>query len=299
MVSFLKRFFSLFFLFAFLCLIVKGWYFLQKGFRITKVAPTYSVLSGWEEEEDFFQKKTEGVYYLSEELSLEDLYKLFEEGFTFLGKGQQCFVFLSKDKQYALKFIRLDKFQQKPWFYTRLSWGKALAQKRKKALEKIKESLLLVREEMVEEQEVACIHFGKTHNFPTQTFLIDSLGREKRIFLNNTYFVLQKKAELLADILPKASKEQIREISVALLDAVIQRAQKKIRNKNRHSLHNMGFFKGKALEIDLAEFFKRPQADASFLYKETSKSLREYETFLQENHPEEYQFFQDRLRRIK
>ncbi len=272
---------------------------MQKGFRFSKIVPSYSLFSTWEEEEDFFENKAQGIYYLAENKNIQELETLFSKGFSFLGRGQQCFAFLSEDQEYVIKFIRQDKLREKPWLYLPIFSGKEKIEARRQALENIKRSLFFVKEELAEDNGVVCIHMGKTKNFPRKTFLKDPLGRKKEISLNETYFVIQKKARPLEEALKKASPQQIRKITESLFFSVVERAKKKIRNKNRRCLQNMGLIEGKGIDIDLAEFFKKEEVDASFIYIETAKSLRQYQKFLEKRDKKEALFLQEKLKNLE
>ena len=297
----LKKTFSIFLLLLISFFSFKGWYLLQKGFRLAKVTDPYNLFSTWEKEGSFYQMDPEiGVFYLASNVDNAFLENLFSQPFYFLGKGQQCFAFISEDQKYVLKVYRKDKLQIKPWYY--LSFFSPLMRCQKanqiKSFQRAKESLEIVKDKLAEENHVLGIHLGRTKDLHLKANLMDSLGRKKSLDLDSSYFVIQKKVEPLETVLRNTNAKQVEEISHQILQAVLERAKKGVRNKNRRCLANMGLYGGKVVEIDLAEFTER-SFDQKTFFKEVRKSTRKYLQYLEKNHPSLALDFERKLEALK
>lgn len=200
-----------------------------------------------------------------------------EKSYRYLGRGRQCFAFVSDDDRYVLKFPRTD-------IYATPFWLRALPLKKmRNSLKKnhqerqrfILESFRLANEELHDQTGMIAYHMGKSDCSQTLT-VIDALGCKHRMKAGKTSFVLQHKQPLWTEAFLKAldqdKKEEAKLILNALIQTIAERASKSILNRDRSFLRNYGFDGKKAYQIDVGSFFKTDQLSQEEIY---SKSVRD------------------------
>ena len=128
----------------------------------------------------------------------DELHEMFQQPFTYLARGEQCYVFMSQDKQYVLKFFRQNHMRA-PW------WAKWLPKEMRRRETLKKESMLeadftsyrLAFDELKEETGLIFLHLNKTDEVNTAATIIDKLGIAHRIQLDQMEFLVQKCAQPL------------------------------------------------------------------------------------------------------
>ena len=112
----MKKFFAIMVFFLSIAFVAKSWHVITGGFRTNKIIPSKDCVCIPQELPENF----------------EDL-SIFDQEFTYLGKGCQVYVFESKDKKYVIKFLRHHKY--KPPFWTHLiDWTKGAKRYKEKVI---------------------------------------------------------------------------------------------------------------------------------------------------------------------
>ena len=137
------------------------------------------------------------------------IHQILNQKFHYLGCGLQCYVFRSDDDNYVIKVFKHHHMRPVGWInYVRLP-GKLdkmrtdLIKTRERRLKRNFLSYKIAYENFKDETGVIYIHLNKTHEFDKGLILIDPIGIEHPIDLNNTEFILQKKAALVYPTLEK------------------------------------------------------------------------------------------------
>ena len=275
------RFLKLF-LFLFLTLfLVRGWYKLTEGFRVAKILPAIEIFSRWEER-----------FAIDLDPKIREI---LGDPFTYLGRGQQCYAFQSRDGNYVLKCFRLHKYRKPFWsfFYKN---NRSLKERQHNWEETLK-SLEIAQNRLKEETGLIYLHVSSTKNLPLLT-LIDRLGRKSLIDSNELLFLLQVKVDPLLPHLAQWRKEpeKLRFFIQEYVNTVKKRADKKIRNKNRNILKNLGLYQGRVIEFDVGEFRDKPDlADPEKRALEVIKSTKRLRKWLVENAPEALSFLEQQI----
>ena len=235
----------------------KGIYFLREGFNPRKIK-TFSLAK---------------ISPIDEETQT-----ILSQRFYFLGKGRQCFAFVSEDGKYVLKCPRTNIYQI-PF------WAKSLVSK--KGQEEIRidkmerqnfvfESFRIASEELKKETGVIATHLGESPSTKKKITLVDTLGVTHQIPLDTTIFILQHKRPLWTPKFLEATKngtlkEQER-ILDALINIMVKRASHFVLSRDRSFLRNYGFDGTEAYQIDVGDFFQRQDWDHRKVFH---KSIRD------------------------
>jgi hypothetical protein len=249
---------SLFFFLICFCLLTGGsLHYLKKGFSLRRVQCLEHLFS-----EDVNREAEEAL----------------QQTYRYLGRGRQCFAFVSEDGKYVLKFPRTD-------IYKTPFWVKALPfSSYREKLEKnhqiretfILNSFQLSLNELKKQTGLIATHLGQSEPRGKVLKIVDAMGYKYHLPLHKTLFVLQHKHPLLMQSFCSAFKEGKKEEAEKILDSLLQvieeRAQKGILNRDRSFLKNYGFDGETAYQIDIGSFFKDPRLDLQTSYE---KSIRD------------------------
>jgi hypothetical protein len=192
--------------------------------------------------------------------------------YRFLGSGGQCYAFVSADGKSVIKFFKHHHMRPLPF-------GVQDAV-RSKRLEELFASVKIAHDRLKGETGVLFLHLNPTADFAKPLTLIDPIGIAHRIDLNQTTFVLQKRAELFfpkaKKLLKEGKKEELQDLICALFTLIANRISKQVADCDPILKRNMGFLEGKALQIDLGSFIldpslQSPLAQKRVLFFETRK----------------------------
>lgn len=171
--------------------------------------------------------------------------EILNQPFYYLGKGVQFFAFISKDNQYVLKFIKHQRSSPRFWFDSH----KGLLR-----LQKIVDSCQIAYYALKEETGLISLHLRPDPVQPHLFCLIDNLGIAHTINLNETSYVLQKRAEEITN------RALTREDIHALVSLMKRRYHQGIYNEDPR-LRNFGFNGESPMEIDLGSFIKHEKEE--------------------------------------
>jgi hypothetical protein len=225
--------------------------------------------------------------------------------FTFLDSGLECYAFISQDRQIVLKFFKHHHIRQAQLLAKLAPFPYLVKLKceKEERRDKTFSSCRLAYEEMKEETGLIFLHLNKTaENLPTVT-IIDKLGLQHRVALDNVQFLIQKRADLLipslGDSLKQGDLKSAQTKVSSLLDFITQRCQKGIADRDPTFLKNYGLIENCAIVIDVGsfsknDFLKRPQTYKRELFYETL-ALR---CLLAKHYPELLPHFDSELKRV-
>lgn len=208
-----------------------------KGFRIAKIENNTSCLP-------------------QTSLPFPSEYKeLLNQKFCYLGRGLQSFSFVSEDGETVLKIFN-NRYQK------RLQWLRVFPSKEKEEYNKKKWALSFTSYELAYERlkkETALLYFhpSKSTDCP-KVRLIDPIGIEHPIDLNNHGFALQKKVTMAYPYfssLAKAKEYDRAEIAFASLFSLLKgKMEQGIDDKDPLIRTNFGFYNDSAVQVDIGPF---------------------------------------------
>lgn len=216
--------------------------------------------------------------------------------YHYLGSGGQCFAFESEDGQYVIKFFRHKLRKPQRWLLS-LPLPEPLALKQAKAYNRLLNkhhrdfnSYKLAYEVLKEETGLICIHLNKTSKIGHHLTVSDKLHIRHQIDLDQTEFILQKKAELVYPSITKMMEEghieEAKKSLHAILGLIVSRCQKGIFDEDPRIQCNVGLIGTEAIFIDVGRFKKDEQrSDPEVYMHDLAEINHRFKGWLAENHP--------------
>lgn len=179
--------------------------------------------------------------------------------FYYLAKGAQAYAFVSEDGKFVLKLFKHHRMRPSLWapFLPQYFSEKKTA-KREALLNHDYASYLIAYEKLRDETGLLYLHLNKTSHLKQKLTLVDKLGITHTIALDDTSFLIQKKATLAVSVLKQLREEgnlSLAQEKIAdLLNLIVKRCQKGIFDKDPDFFTNFGFCENEAIQIDVGRF---------------------------------------------
>ena len=240
----------------------------------------------------FFLKKNQGfcirhIYAISPEdplwslkdnssYSEKDLQLILSQPFTFLGKGHQSYVFVSRDGDYVLKFYHF------PSYLRPLSWidhpfSRFLLRRQKARAYNIRKFHMSVQSYQLafacfrEESGLIMTHLVNTQGVFDPLILVDTLGCEYHVDLDKTCCLLQKKGEMILPALrlciDQGDLTQAKILIRSFVTLVKNRLQRGIRDVDAVLKKNYGCFNLRAFQLDVGRLVHDPSLQKPSILK--------------------------------
>ena len=292
----LKRFFIL----TVFILVVYGsgrlYFALTAGFTVGNIASNFDYHEEWK---------------LSELSTTEeqDLKKILSQKFNYLGKGCQSYVFASADGDYVLKFVKFQRFRPKPWLDYLVSlpymdqYRQSKINKMNKKLDMLFSSWKIAYENLKPETGLIFVHLNKTHNLNQFVTIYDKLGFQHQINLDDTVFLLQKRAKMLCstinDLMKQGKISEAKQLLDHLLTTILSEYHRGLADNDHALMQNTGVFHGTPVHIDVGQFvinleMQNPDICKLELFSKTFK----FNKWLERHHPELATYFSQKLEDI-
>ena len=210
------------------------------------------------------------------------------QGYHYLGKGKQAFVFASEDDKWVIKFFN-QKYFKIPFWASLFSKERAKRESRRKYY---LESYRIAATMLQEETAVAYVHFGPSEVPLPQLELTDKISRKHRIDLNEVPFVLQRKAEPFYPALEFLSPEEVGIAVEQFLSIIAGRIDKKIGDGDHEVECNFGMLGGRVIHLDPGRlYFEERLWEPEKLKYEWWSATHRFRKWLQQHHPERISSF--------
>lgn len=179
--------------------------------------------------------------------------------FYFLGSGVQYYAFVSEDQKTVLKIVKPYHFCPN-FILSKLPLPK-VKMARQKRLEAILHSAKIAYEQLKEETGLLFLHLNSTEGKYEKVKLHDKLGICHEVSLDQTAFVLQKKAS------PFSSHSDLKTAIDQTFALIRSRCEKGIACSDAVLSKNFGFLEGRAIEIDIGSYTKNPLVNKPYAIK--------------------------------
>jgi len=246
------------------------------GFAIGKISSTLTGQPAWE------------VAPLAPEAQ-QQIERILDQRFFYLGKGAQCYAFASHDGCYVLKLFKHQHLAFPGWFM-QLPLPPALdrlrhasAERKQKKIETLFQSYKIAFEHLSEETGVIDVHLNKGYCHSRPVILVDKLGHQHSLGIGNFEFVVQKKADPLTQKIIQlmeagnvASAKTIVQNAFAL---VYQRCRKGFIDTDPAFLQNYGVDGLQVIQVDAGRIqydeglLRNPQRQHERTLEETRQLL--------------------------
>ncbi|MCX6988333.1 MAG: hypothetical protein NTZ52_02345 [Chlamydiae bacterium] len=268
---------------------IRNFYRKNKKFSLSSIRPT----------PPFYPNQTLPPLSTEQE---KEVASAMDQNYTYLGRGGQCFAFLSEDGKYVLKLLN-QKRKKDPFYISSLlsifakkSLQKKIDHRKKENLSRIAsnevdaKSYLMAIQELKELTGVLFIHLQMTSHLLKTLTVSDKSGKKHTLALDHYEFLIQRKAELIYDKITKWMQEGKQEKAQGLISNVIQavitRSEQSIIDDDPRIDKNFGCIEERCLFIDVGRFRKHPQiADPSIYLQDLERITLPLKIWLSDKHP--------------
>lgn len=230
------------------------------------------------------------------------LAQILDQKFSYIGKGAQCYAFASDDQQYVLKFFKFKHL--KPNIFVDLipsippfkSYKLSCIARKKRKLIGVFNGYDLAFRENRKGSELIYLHLVPTNNLNLQATVIDKIGLEKNINLDEVVFLVQRKGETLRTRMNQLLKhEKLEEAESAIANIVkMYRSeyQKGIYDHDHGVMHNTGFIGNEPFHLDVGKLNKEEKMkEVSFYKKDLEHVLWKIDYWIKGHYPRYYERF--------
>ena len=204
---------------------------------------------------------------------LDSIRSILDQPYHYLGKGVQCFAFVSADDKYVLKFFRMRRVLPSPWL---IKMPVNESYKKEKISRKFEEfmrdfmSYKIAYELLKEDTGLVYIHLNKTNLLHQKITLFDKIRIKHTIDMDNMEFILQKKADLfypaVKEMIVLGKKTEVKQCVKDLIHFLAYRSSLGIYDKDPDINTNFGICEGKPLQIDVGRYRMDPTRKDPLLY---------------------------------
>lgn len=268
--------------------------FHQKGFHRNKAVLCCKTPPSWSspiysrEQNDFFlDKVVSQVYY-------------------YLTSGSLCYAFVSEDRRYVIKFFKVQNLTTE-----NASFWSSFTMKNDKNrfmdacffVERIFSNYIDAFQHLKEETGLIYVHLNKTEDLKKKVLVVDSKGKQHFIDLDQTEFLVQRKAELIYEQLTKLCKfkktKKAQKIIRSFFELVASRCAKGFSSSDLSLKHHFGVCEGKVIQINCSKLTKDDSAQYPYNFKrEVLQIADSFNQWAQTDNPDLCVMIQEEAQRV-
>ncbi len=266
------------------------------GFSVDKITSRLSYNHGWEVE-PLSEKQREFINQ-----------KVLSQNYYYLSSGNHCYAFISEDREYILKFFKMQHlFPKDGWGHFPLSLLQHMGFKLEKSNQLFSERIFAnykeAYETLQEETGILYLHLNKNNEFNSSVTLIDTLGKKYHLNLNTLEFVIQQRAEKIYDHLEELIKrgkyEELRFCIRAFLKLIASRCENGFVDQDLSIRNNFGFVGRNAIQFDCASLTRDDSMKYPLNFRnEILRIAERLDDWAQEHHPDASILIQEEAQRI-
>ncbi len=233
-------------------------------------------------------------------VELSQLSQILNQKFFYMGKGAQCYAFGSEDQQYVLKFFKFKHL--KPSLFIDLlpstppfkSYKEICIERKKRKLIGVFEGYDLAYRENRHGSKLLYMHLVPTQTLHQKATVIDKLGLEKQINLDDVVFLVQSKGETLRTRLQKLLNQgrlhDAEQAISSILGMYISEYKKGVYDRDHGVMHNTGFVEEQPFHLDVGKFSKEERMrQVEFYKKDLEHVVWKIDTWVKASYPQYYQ----------
>ena len=294
-----KKAIRLLFYFVVASLIYQGalvWDRRNDGFEVSKI------FSNWS-----YQKECDFKY---SQKAIDRANTILSQPFRYLAHGFQCYVFISEDGNYILKFFRHQRMRVPEYLYKLPQIGfirNFIEEKEryaKKRIGYICKSFKVATQYAPKETGLLYVHINPSQNLHPQVTIYDKLGTKYVLPLDEMQFVVQKKAvhlkETLALLVKEKRMDEARARIDQIFDLLVSCAKKGVLDTDGALIrkNNMGFLPDRAIYIDSGKLTYKDSIKTKSRFKKDLHRLRPLEKWLKQNYPKLFVYYKDKKAQV-
>ncbi len=182
----------------------------------------------------------------------DQLSSIIDQPFTYLGKGNQTYVFESQDHKYVLKFFKFGHLKPSLFFDN--------APLKSKKIARIFSSHQLAYERNKDNAALLFVHLNKTNSLHLVAHVRDKWGFRHDIDLDSVVFVVQEKAiparVLISHLLDRGDVASATKRFQSLIGLFLSEYSRGIYDQDHNLMHNTGFIGDKPVRFDVGKMAK-------------------------------------------
>lgn len=194
----------------------------------------------------------------------QQLAQVLSQKFHYIGKGAQSYAFVSEDQQYVLKFFKFKHL--KPNFLVKLipsippfkAYKEQAIERKKRKLLSVFNGYDLAYHHNRQDSQLLYVHLLPTQNLHQQVTIIDKIGQEKVLNLDDVVFLIQRKGDTLDTRLTQLLDQgQVPEAGKAIASIVkmyVSEYQKGLYDRDHGVMFNTGFVGDQPFHLDVGKF---------------------------------------------
>jgi hypothetical protein len=238
----------------------------------------------------------------SSQEELERFRSVFSKPFVYLKETDLCYVFVSENSEYIIKFFKMRKLTPKYWLnYVPFPWLEEERLNkighRERTRQELFSNLKIAFEEFRHQTALVFVHFFSTNWLKTKVQLLDPQNSSHVVSLDTVPFVLQRNPKALFEYVEELiQKEKTKEAISSLLlvlDLVKDRCQRGLADQDSDLEYDYGFIGGRAVFTHIGRMkqddsLKTPLSTLREVFKVSQKIT----DWLKKNHPSLAEEFQ-------
>jgi hypothetical protein len=232
----------------------------------------------------------------------EYLAEILKQKFSYIGKGAQCYAFVSEDQQFVLKFFKFKHLKPNGWIEL-LPSIPPFAEYKKNCIERKQRKLIgvfngydLAYRENREGSELLYLHLLPTQNLKLQAKVMDKMGWERTIDLDGVVFLIQRKGETLRSrlrhLLDGQQLQEAKQAVASILEMYISEYKRGIYDHDHGVLHNTGFVGNRPFHLDVGKLNKDERMrELEFYKRDFEQIVWKMDVWMKNSYPQYYPEF--------
>jgi hypothetical protein len=228
--------------------------------------------------------------------------EILDQKFFYLDKGAQAYAFISEDQRYVLKFYKLHIYGPNS-FLSYLPFGSFHDrwQHKKQKYAFTLQSVRTAFELFKGETGLVYAHLSPTSALKKSVEVVDRRGKQHRVELDRTLFVVQKRADLpyayIATLMQKGDVEGAKRALASIFTLLEKFGKDGVTDNDVIVRKNIGFIDGKAAQIDVGKMRIEPSRIGTDAWRyELHKFTASLKVWLEKNYPELLPHFEKLLK---
>lgn len=202
---------------------------------------------------------------------------LLNQKFSYIGKGAQCYAFVSEDQQYVLKFFKFKHLKPNlivdllPSIPPFKGFKQSCKERKQRKLIGVFNGYDLAYRENRQDSKLLYLHLLPTNNLQLQATVVDKIGLERQINLDDVVFLVQRKGETLRSrlnsLLKQGRLQEAEQAMATILEMYISEYRKGIFDHDHGVMHNTGFIGNQPFHLDVGKLNKDDRMQQVDVYK--------------------------------
>ena len=232
---------------------------------------------------------------------------ILDQPFHYLGRGFQCYAFVSADNKYVLKFFRHQRMRL-PQFLEYvpdfIPFVKQFKKDKKASYKKRKRYLYtgikVGFENAQEETALLFVHLNKTKKQHKKVKVIDKIGNEYLVDMDEVEFMLQRKAvhikPTIEELMSQGKVDEAKERLSQIYDLLVKCAKKGVQDTDGALIrkNNLGYLDDHAIYIDSGKLSLKESIKNRDVFAKDLKRLYPLHKWLKEKYPQLATYFDER-----